>query len=166
MNKVILMGRLVADPETRYTQSNIAMTRFRIAVNRPGKTQEGQSNADFFQITAWRNTAEFVGKYFKKGQQILVEGYLRNNSWTDQQGNKRYSDDIHAEQVYFADSKRDSGSNNAYAGAYTGNSINNTNANANAPQVSAPPVQPEKPEKPENGDGFYALNEDDEDLPF
>ncbi len=149
MNKVILMGRLVADPETRYTQNNIPMTRFKLAVNRPGKPQEGQPNADFLNITAWRTTAEFVAKYFKKGQQVLVEGYLRNNSWTDQQGNKRYSDDIHADQVYFADSKRDSGSNNAYMG--------------NTPQVSAPAFPADKPE---NGDGFYALNEDDEDLPF
>lgn len=149
MNKVILMGRLTADPETRYTQSNIPMTRFKIAVNRPGKPQEGQPTADFFNITAWRSTAEFVGKYFKKGQQVLIEGYLRNNSWTDQQGNKRYSDDVHADQVYFADSKRDSGSNNAYGGGM--------------PQVSAPAFSAEKPE---NGDGFYALNEDDEDLPF
>ena len=108
MNKVILMGRLVADPETRYTQNNIAMSRFRIAVNRPGRPQEGQPNADFIQITAWRHTAEFVGKYFRKGQQVLVEGYIRNNNWVDKDGNKRYSDEIHADQVYFADSKRDS----------------------------------------------------------
>lgn len=107
MNKVILLGRLVADPETRYTQSNIAMTRFKLAVNRQGKPQEGQPTADFFQITAWRSTAEFVQKYFQKGQQVLIEGYLRNNQWTDKDGNKRYSDDIHATQVYFADSKRD-----------------------------------------------------------
>lgn len=149
MNKIILLGRLVADPETRYTQSNIPMTRFKLAVNRPGKPQEGQPSADFFQITAWRATAEFVGKYFHKGQQVLVEGYLRNNSWTDQQGNKRYSDDIHAEQVYFADSKRDSGSN--------------MGGSQGSPQVSAPSFQSSKPE---NGDGFYALNEEDEDLPF
>lgn len=107
MQKLIMMGRLVADPETRYTQSNTAMTRFKLAVNRGGKPQEGQPTADFFQITAWRHTAEFVQKYFTKGQQVLIEGYLRNNSYTDQQGNKRYSDDIHAEKVYFADSKRD-----------------------------------------------------------
>ena len=107
MNKIILLGRLVADPETRYTQSNIAMARFKLAVNRQGKPQEGQPTADFFQITAWRQTAEFVGKYFSKGQQVLIEGYLRNNSYTDKEGNKRYSDDIHASQVYFADSKRD-----------------------------------------------------------
>ncbi len=150
MNKVILMGRLVADPETRYTQNNIAMSRFKLAVNRPGKPQEGQPSADFIQITAWRSTAEFVGKYFKKGQQVLVEGYLRNNSWTDQQGNKRYSDDVHADQVYFAEGKRDSGSNNTFGGG-------------NMSQVSPPAFQGQKPE---NGDGFYTLSEEDEDLPF
>jgi single-strand DNA-binding protein len=107
INKVILMGRLVADPETRMTQSNIAMTRFKLAVNRGGKKQEGQPTADFIQITAWRQTAEFVQKYFHKGQQVLIEGYLRNNNWTDKDGNKRYADEVHAEHVYFADSKRD-----------------------------------------------------------
>jgi len=112
MNKVILLGRLVADPETRMTQSNIAMTRFKLAVNRGGKPQDGQPTADFFQVTAWRQTAEFVQKYFRKGQQVLVEGYLRNNSWTDQQGNKRYSDDIHAEKVYFVDSKKSNDNSN------------------------------------------------------
>ena len=112
MNKVILLGRLVADPETRYTQSNIAMTRFKLAVNRQGKKEDGQPTADFFQITAWRSTAEFVQKYFSKGQQVLIEGYLRNNQYTDKDGNKRYSDDIHATQVYFADSKRSNDNSN------------------------------------------------------
>jgi single-strand DNA-binding protein len=107
INKIILMGRLVADPETRITQNNIAMTRFKLAVNRQGKPQDGQPNADFIQITAWRQTAEFVQKYFHKGQQVLIEGYLRNNNWTDKDGNKRYADEVHAEHVYFADSKRD-----------------------------------------------------------
>lgn len=138
MNKWIGMGRLVADPETRYTQSNIAMTRFKIAVNRQGKPQEGQPTADFFQITAWRQTAEFVQKYFTKGQQVLVEGYLRNNSYTDKDGNKRYSDDIHADKVYFADSKRESGQ-----------------------QTQQAPQQIEQGES-----GLYQLNENDEDLPF
>ena len=112
MNRVILLGRLVADPEARTTQSGIAMTRFKLAVNRQGKPQEGQPTADFFQITAWRHTAEFVQKYFTKGQQVLIEGYLRNNQYTDKDGNKRYSDDIHATQVYFADSKRSNDNSN------------------------------------------------------
>lgn len=125
INKVILLGRLVADPETRTTQSGIATTRFKLAVNRQGKPQEGQPTADFFQITAWRHTAEFVSKYFSKGQQVLIEGYLRNNSYTDKEGNKRYSDDIHASQVYFADSKRGTDNNVAT----TGNSIYQLNEN-------------------------------------
>lgn len=118
MNKVILLGRMVADPETRFTQNNTPMTRFKLAVNRPGKHEDGQPTADFFTITAWRSMAEFVGKYFKKGQQVLIEGYLRNNSWTDQQGNKRYADEIHAERVYFADSKRDTGDGYSAASTY------------------------------------------------
>ena len=109
MNKIFLLGRLVENPSTRTTQSGIAMTRFKLAVNRQGKKEDGQPTADFFQVTAWRHTAEFVQKYFTKGQQVLIEGYLRNNTWTDKDGNKRYSDDIHADKVYFADSKRDSG---------------------------------------------------------
>ena len=125
MNKIILLGRLVADPETRTTQSGIAMTRFKLAVNRQGKKEEGQPTADFFQVTAWRHTAEFVQKYFSKGQQVLIEGYLRNNSYTDKEGNKRYSDDIHASQVYFADSKRGTDNNVAT----TGNSIYQLNEN-------------------------------------
>ena len=107
MNKIFLLGRLVEDPSTRMTQSGITMTRFKLAVNRQGKKEDGQPTADFFQVTAWRHTAEFVQKYFTKGQQVLIEGYLRNNQYTDKDGNKRYSDDIHASQVYFADSKRD-----------------------------------------------------------
>lgn len=140
MNRVFLLGRLCADPETRYTNSNIAMTRFRIAVNRPGKHEEGPE-ADFFQITAWRKTAEFVGKYFKKGRQILLEGRLQNNNWTDKDGNKRYKDDIVADQVYFADSKRDNG---------------------NTATANQPPAKTGQPE----GSGFYDMNENDEDLPF
>ncbi len=149
MNKVILMGRLTADPETRYTQNNISVTRFTLAVNRPGKPQEGQPTADFFDIVAWRSTADFVGKYFKKGMQVLIEGNLRNNSWQDQQGNKRTRTEVHTEQVYFADSKRDSN-----APTFS----NNTPAPTGAPQP--------KVSQPENGDGYYAFNGDDEDLPF
>lgn len=107
MNRVILLGRLVADPETRMTQSNIAMTRFKLAVNRQGKKEDGQPTADFFQVTAWRHTAEFVQKYFTKGQQVLIEGTIRNNNYTDKNGIQHYTNDIHATQVYFADSKRD-----------------------------------------------------------
>jgi single-strand DNA-binding protein len=107
MNKVILLGRLVNEPELRYTTNNTACCKFRIAVNKPGKQAEGQPTADFFQITAWKQVAEFVEKYFSKGQQVLIEGTIRNNNYTDKNGIQHYTNDIHATQVYFADSKRD-----------------------------------------------------------
>lgn len=161
MNKVILMGRLVADPETRYTQNNISVSRFRLAVSRPGKQQEGQPSADFFDIVAWRGTADFVGKYFKKGMQVLIEGYLRNNSWQDQQGNNRTRTEVHVENAYFADSKRDSGNAPSYG---------NVPAYGNAPSYSgnapAPAEKQNNPGQPESGDGYYPFNGEDEDLPF
>lgn len=107
MNKVILMGRLVADPVLKFTQSNAPVCKFRLAVNKPGKQSQGQPTADFFIITAWRNTAEFVSKYFIKGQQILIEGVLRNNNYEDSNGTKHYTNDVHAIQVFFADSKHE-----------------------------------------------------------
>lgn len=148
MNKVILMGRLVADPETRYTQNNIPVCRFRLAVNRPFRQQEGQQTADFFDIVAWRSTADFVSRYFKKGMQVLVEGTLRNNNWQDQQGNRHFRTEIHCENVYFADSKRDRESAPSYP--VPGPVSQDT---GNFPQ-------------PESGDGYYPFSGDDEDLPF
>jgi single-strand DNA-binding protein len=150
LNRVILMGRLTGDPETRYTQSNISVTRFSLAVNRAGKQQEGQPTADFFDIVAWRQTADFVGKYFKKGQQVLVEGNLRNNTWTDQQGQKRHRTEIHIDHAYFAEGRRESSGTADYTPAPQQTAQRQTEA---APAAS-------------EGDGFYTLNEDDEDLPF
>lgn len=114
MNKVILMGRLVNDPESRMSSTGKAMTKFKVAVNRQGKQQEGQAKADFFFVHSWGSTAEFVAKHFKKGQQILIEGFLRNNQWSDSKGEKHYQDDIHADQVYFADTKRETSQENYY----------------------------------------------------
>lgn len=109
LNKVILMGRLCADPDFRQTQSGIAVCRFRIAVNRRFKNQQnGQQEADFISCTAWRQTAEFVSKYFQKGSMILVEGELRNNDYTDQNGAKHYSMDTLVSQVSFCGSKSES----------------------------------------------------------
>ncbi len=105
-NKIILMGRFCADPDFRTTQSGIAVCRFRIAVNRRFKNQQtGQQEADFINCTAWRQTAEFVSKYFQKGSMILVEGELRNNDYTDQNGVKHYSMEVFVNQVSFCGSK-------------------------------------------------------------
>ena len=106
MNKVILLGRLTADPELRYTSGiNIPVCRFRLAVDRPYQKDGEDRQADFFNIVAWRNTAEFISKYFRKGVRVLVEGSLRNNDYQDSNGIKHYSVEVQAERVYFADSK-------------------------------------------------------------
>ena len=113
-NRCIFMGRLVADPEFRQTQSGIPVCRFRIAVNRP-KKQDGSQEADFIGCTAWRNTAEFISRYFSKGQMIHVEGQLRNNDYEDQNGTKHYSMDVLAESVAFCGSKNEDSAQQAQA---------------------------------------------------
>ena len=117
MNKVILMGRLTANPELKHTQSNLPVVNFTLAVNRPYVKQGQERQADFIDIVCWRSTAEFVARYFTKGQQVAVCGSLQVRNWQDQQGNKRRSYEVVAEDVYFADSKRDSGTSAPYAGA-------------------------------------------------
>ncbi len=109
-NRVILMGRLTRDPELRTTQGGVTMCRFSIAVDRRFVKQGEERQADFFDITCWRQTAEFVCKYFTKGRAILVEGTLQNNNYTDNNGVKHYSTAIIADQVNFCGDKRsDSG---------------------------------------------------------
>lgn len=107
MNKIILLGRLCADPEVRHTQTNKQVASFRLAVNKGGKPVEGAPTADFFNVQAWEKTADFVSKYFRKGQQVAVEGSIHNNDYTDQQGTKHFAMQVTAFQVYFADSKRE-----------------------------------------------------------
>ena len=106
LNKIIIMGRLVRDPELRRTQSGTAVTSFRLAVDRDYKAEDGSKQADFFDVVAWRNTAEFVSKYFAKGRMAVVDGRLQSRPWTDKDGNKRVSIEIMADSVYFGDSKR------------------------------------------------------------
>ena len=107
MNKIILLGRLSKDVEVRYTQANNTMVAsFTLAVNRRFK-QEGQPEADFINIVAWSKLAEFCSKYFKKGQQVSIVGRLQTRTWEDEQGQKRYVTEVVAEEVYFADSKKE-----------------------------------------------------------
>ena len=103
-NKVILGGRLTADPELKTTPSGVSVTTFPLAVNRrTGK--DGESAADFFTVTAWRSTAEFVTRFFRKGSSICVIGSLQTKNWTDQNGDRRYRVDVIADEVLFVDSK-------------------------------------------------------------
>ena len=121
LNKVSIMGRLVRDPELRRTQSGIAVTTMRIAVDRDFKSQDGTKQADFFDVVAWRNTAEFASRYFFKGRLIIVDGRLQTREWTDREGNKRTSVEIVADNIYFGDSKRDNPNNNGeFNGGYGG----------------------------------------------
>lgn len=108
-NKVILGGRLTADPELRQTPQGIAVTSFSIAVNRPYSKNQEQQQADFINCVAWRSTAEFITRYFKKGSSICVMGSMQNRSWTDQQGQKRYATDVVVSEVNFVDSRNESG---------------------------------------------------------
>lgn len=107
-NKVILGGRLTADPELKQTQTGVAVVTFSIAVNRRFAGKEAGQQTDFFNVTAWRATAEFVTRYFKKGSSICVVGSIQNRTWTDQQGQKRYATDIIADEVMFVDSRGES----------------------------------------------------------
>ena len=150
LNKVIIMGRLVKDPELRRTQSGTAVTSFRIAVDRDFKSQDGTKQADFFDVVAWRNTAEFVSKYFTKGRMAVVEGRLQIRDWTDRDGGKRRSAEVIAENVYFGDSKRDS------VGDY-----------GSAPAYGAPASGYAAPAAPAGGHSDFAeIGEEDGELPF
>ena len=126
MNVVVLIGRLTDHPELRKTNSDISVTRFSIAVDRPFKSGEDKQ-ADFINIVAWRNTAEFVTRYFTKGQRIGIEGSLRMNKFTDKDGNNRTSYEVVAEAVHFVESKRDSGNGeNLPSGNQNGSQNENT----------------------------------------
>ena len=108
MNKIILMGRLTRDPETRYTQTNNTLVAsFTLAVNRRFARQGEERGADFIPVVAWSKTGEFCSKYFKKGQQVGVIGRLQTRNWEDENKVKHYITEVVAEEAYFADSKRD-----------------------------------------------------------
>ena len=106
LNKIIVMGRLVADAELRQTASNVSNVKFTVAVDRNYTPQGQEKQTDFISVVAWRQTAEFISKYFSKGSMIVVEGSLQTGSYTDKNNVKHYTTDVIAEQVYFAESKK------------------------------------------------------------
>lgn len=118
LNKVILGGRLTSDVEVKQTQSGVAVCSFSLAVNRR-YSKEGQQETDFINCTAWRNTAEFIGKYFGKGSAICVTGSIQVRSWQDQNGQKRYATDVVVDEAMFVDGKNDAqGAGTAAAAPY------------------------------------------------
>ena len=106
------MGRLTRDPELRRTGSGTAVTSFSLACDRDFKSQSGDKETDFIEFVAWKNTAEFVSKYFSKGRMAVVDGRLQIRDWTDKAGNKRTTAEVVADNVYFADSKRSESNDN------------------------------------------------------
>ncbi|MBR2388054.1 MAG: single-stranded DNA-binding protein [Clostridia bacterium] len=135
-NKVILGGRLTSDPELKQTQSGDPYVSFSIAVNRR-TSKDAAQQADFFNVTAWRTTAEFVARFFKKGSSICVVGRLQNRSWTDQQGQKRTVTDIVADEVNFVDSRGEGPSfDNAAQQTYTPNAYNAPSLSSNASETN------------------------------
>ena len=143
LNKAILMGRLVADPELRRTPNNNSVTSFTLAVNRSFTRQGEQPQTDFIDIVAWGKTAEFVSRYFVKGQQVAVAGRIQTRTWEDKQGNTRKSVEVVAEEVHFAEPKRDS-----------------------QPRNDMPRGGDFDPMAGLGGNAFAALPGDDNDLPF
>ena len=112
MNKVMLVGRLTAKPELRYTGSNTAFLRFTVAVNRPFANAEGKREADFINVVAWRKQAETIAKFFDKGNLIGIEGRLQTGSYDDQNGNKRYTTDVQLDNFEFVEGRKDAAASN------------------------------------------------------
>ena len=120
-NKVILIGNMTADPELKKTPSGVSVTSFSIAVNRRFTKQDGQQQTDFINIVAWRQTAEFVARYFNKGKPILICGQLQTRSWTDQNGQKHYVTEVVADEAAFVENKGASTDAGVPAPSYRGN---------------------------------------------
>ncbi len=125
LNHIVVMGRLTRDPELRRTGSGVAVASFSLAIDRDFSNKEsGEKETDFVDCVAWRQTGEFVSKYFTKGRMAVVSGRLQVRSWTDKEGNKRRTSEIVADNVYFGDSKKDdSGNSNGYTGFVPNNMV-------------------------------------------
>ena len=170
LNRIILMGRLTRDPELRHTQTGTAVASFTLAVDRDFKDKStGERSTDFIDVVAWRQTGEFVSRYFTKGRMAVVEGRLQIRDWTDKEGGKRRSAEIVAENVYFGDSKRDGdggyqSSGYASGGGYSGGYASGGYASPAAPAAPAAPSG--YGAAPAGGDQFAELSDDDGELPF
>jgi single-strand DNA-binding protein len=148
MNKGIIMGRLTRDPELKTTPSQVSVSSFSVAVDRRFKNSNGERQADFIDVVAWRQNAEFVSKYFRKGSRIVVIGSIQTRNWEDQDGKKRKATELVAEEIYFGDSKGSDGgaSQNTYGGG------------SQAPQSNYGQAS--------EAAGFFPAPDDDTSLPF
>lgn len=145
-NQAILAGRLTADPELKTTQSGISVTQFTIAVNRPKRKDDNTDTSDFISCVAWKERAELVAKYFRKGSAIMVIGQIQTRTWTDNNNQKRYATEVLVDNIRFVDSKADAAQKSPTANENTG----------------APSYIPDAYKAP----NFEEVNADDGDLPF
>ena len=138
LNKVVLCGRLTADPELKQTQNGIAVVSFTLAVNRRftrGADGQGNSQADFINCVAWRQTAEFISRYFHKGSSLCVTGSIQTRTWTDNTGAKRYATDVVVDEAMFVDSRSDSNQSSYVPDAYGSPSFSNMGEALNFEEV-------------------------------
>ena len=185
LNRIIIMGRLVRDPDLRTTQNGTPVTSFTLAVDRDYKSRDsGEKSTDFIDVVAWRQTAEFICKYFSKGRMAVAEGRLQIRDWKDREGNNRRSAEVVADNVYFGDSKRDSNpdrdsygpppygspvSSSYNSGSYGGGSYG---SRAPEPESDAepqfPPASSGGYDLPSGGeeDSFKEIQDEDSELPF
>ena len=173
LNHITIMGRLTRDPELRRTSSGVAVASFTVAVDRDfGGRDGGERETDFIDCVAWRQTGEFVSKYFTKGRMIVVSGRLQIRSWTDKDGNKRRTAEVVADNCYFGDSKRDNDGGSSYGGntyggnAYGGNSYGNNNYGGNSYNAPAPSYGGYNAPASAPASDFAMLEDDDAQLPF
>lgn len=153
LNKIFLQGRLVADPELRHTPNGVAIASFRLAVDRDFKDREtGEKKADFINVVAWRQTGEFVSRFFNKGRMAIVEGRLQIRDYTDRDGNRRTIAEVVADNVYFGDSRKDGDGGYSAPSAFGGSPYSPA---PGAGYSAAPEV-----------DQFAELSDDDGELPF
>ena len=164
LNHIVIMGRLARDPELRHTQNGTPVATFRLAVDRDFKDKTtGERATDWIDVVAWRSTGEFVSRNFAKGRMAVVEGRLQVRDWTDKEGNRRTTAEVVAENVYFADSRRDGdagsyGDRSYGAGGYGGQT--------GRPAAPSMPAAPADYGIPSGTDQFSELADDDGDLPF
>ena len=169
LNHITIMGRLVRDPELRRTGTGVAVASFTVAVDRDfGGRDGGEKETDFIDCVAWRQTGEFVSKYFTKGRMIVVSGRLQIRSWNDKDGNKRRTAEVVADNCYFGDSKRDGEGAPAFGGnTYGGNAYGGNNFGGySAPAAPVAPSYGGYSAPVPSASDFAMLDDDDAQLPF
>ena len=168
LNHIVIMGRLARDPELRRTQSGVPVASFRLAVDRDFKDKNtGERATDWIDVVAWRQTGEFVSRYFTKGRMAVVEGRLQMRDWTDKDGNKRTSAEVVADNVYFGDSKRDGDGGGSYSPSYRqGGGYSQDGGSSRSDSYSSGDALSGFGAPPADGDQFSELSTDDGNLPF